>query len=73
MPCLIRKLQGVRQITRLKQQRFYLSLSIKHKDLTRKSYVFICYFIGLVVKIVLNLHFLYTKVDRLQQIKKKHE
>ena len=38
-----------------------------------KSGVFICYLIGLVVKIVLYLHFLYTKDDRLRQIKKKHE
>ena len=52
---------------------FYFSLSIKHKDLTRKSCVFICYFIGSVVKIVLYLHFLYTKDDRLRQIRKKHE
>ena len=39
----------------------------------RKSRVFIHYFIGSVVKSVLYLHFLYTKDDRLQQIKKKHE
>ena len=44
---------------------FYLSLSIKHKDLTRRSGVFICYFIGSVVKIVL-LYFLYTKDNRLR-------
>ena len=31
------------------------------------------YFIGPVVKIVLYLHCLYTKDERLQQIKKKHE
>ena len=33
---------------------FYLLLSIKHKDLTRKSCVFICYFIGSLVEIVLS-------------------
>ena len=33
----------------------------------------ICYFIGSVVEIVLYLRFLYTKDDRFQQIKKKHE
>ena len=50
----LRKLQDVRQIARLKQQRSLLSLSVKHKNLTRKSCVFICYFIGSVVKIVLS-------------------
>ena len=50
----------------------YLSLSIKHKDLTRKSCVFI-YFIDSMMKIVLYLHFLYTKDDRHRKIKKKHE
>ena len=45
MSCLIK-------MARLKQ-RFYLSLSVKHKDLTRKSCVFI-YFIGSVVKTVLS-------------------
>ena len=50
-----KKLQGVRQIPWLKQQRFYPSLSIKHKNLTRKSCEFIFYFIGSVVKIVLLL------------------
>ena len=47
-----KKNQGVLQIARLKQQCFYLSLSIKHKDLTRKSCVFITYFIGSVAKIL---------------------
>ena len=37
----------------------------------RKSCVFI-YLIRSVVKIVLDLHFLYTKGNRPQQIKKKH-
>ena len=32
----------------------YLSLSVKHKDLRRKSCVFICYFIDSVIKIVLS-------------------
>ena len=32
-----------------------------------------CYLIGSVVKIVLHLHFFYSKDDRLRQIKKKHE
>ena len=32
----------------------HLSLSVKHKDLTRKACVFICYFIDSVVKIVLS-------------------
>ena len=33
----------------------------------------ICYFISLVVKTLLHLHFLHTKDERLQQIKKKQE
>ena len=45
---------------------FNLSLSIKHKDLTRKLCVFIFYFIGSVVKI-LCFYFLYIKGDRLQK------
>ena len=50
----LRKLQDVRQIARLKQQ-LYLSFTFyKTQGLTRKSYVFICYFIGSVVKIVLS-------------------
>ena len=49
---------------------FYLSLSI---DLKRKSSLFIYYLTGSVVEIVLYLYFLYTKDDRLPQIKKKHE
>ena len=70
----LKKLQGVRQIAHLKQQRvlsffFYIT----HKDFSRKSYVFICYLICLEVKIVLYLHFLYTKDDRLWQSKKKHD
>ena len=34
-----------------------------------KSCVFICYLIGLVLETVLYLQFLYTKDDRLPQIK----
>ena len=61
----LKVLRGVRQITRLRQHFF--------KYLTRKSCIFISYFIDSVVKIVLYLHFLYTKDNRLWQIKKKHE
>ena len=74
--CLVwlKKLQGVRQITRLKQQCFLSStFSITHKDFTRKSCVFMCYLIGSVVKIVLYLPFLYTKDNRVQQINKNHD
>ena len=45
---------------------FYLSLSIKYKDLTRKLCVFIFYFIGSVVKIVC-FYFLYIKDDELKK------
>ena len=69
----LRKLQGVQQIARLKQCHLSKILRGTFKDLTRKSCVFICYFIDSVVNIVLYLHFLYTKDNRLPQIKKKHE
>ena len=74
MPCLIKKASRC-VIDRMSKTKnvVYLSLSIKHKDLTRKSCVFICYFIGSVVKIVLHSYFLYIKDDRLQRIRKKHE
>ena len=35
----------------------------------RKPCVFICYLIGLSSENCINLHFLYTKDDRLRQIK----
>ena len=44
----------MQQIARLNSKVPYLSLSVKHKDLTRKSCVFICCFIDSVVKIVLS-------------------
>ena len=68
----LKKLQGVRKIARLKQQRF-LSLTLHKTHRSYEKIMCICYFIGSVVKIVLYLHFLYTKDGRLQQIKKKHE
>ena len=62
------------QITHLKQQHFlFFTFYITHKDFMRKSCVFICHLIGSVVKIVLYLHFLYTKDNRVRQIKKKHD
>ena len=42
-------------------------------DCTSKTATCFSYFIGSVVKIVLYLHFLYTKDGRLHQIKTKHE
>ena len=51
MPCLIKKASRcAADCTTFN----YLSLSIKHKDLKRKSCAFTCYFIGSVVKIVLS-------------------
>ena len=62
------------QITHLKQQHFlFFTFYITHKDFMRKSCVFICHLIGSVVKIVLYLHFLYIKDNRVRQIKKKHD
>ena len=52
MPSLIKKTSRCAADHMLKMSVFYLSLSIKHKDLMRKSCVFIFYFIGSVVKIV---------------------
>ena len=42
-------------------------------DRTSKTATFFMYFIGLEVKIVLYLHFLYLKDGRFHQIKMKHE
>ena len=66
----LKKLQDVWQIARL--QRFLFSRFYKIQRSYEKI-MCICYFIGSVVKIVLYLYFLYTKDERLQQIKKKHE
>ena len=50
-----------------------INLNPKNTIRSSKKIMCICYFIDLVVKIVLYLHFLYTKNNRLWQIKKKHE
>ena len=42
-------------------------------DRTSKTTTCFIYFIGSVVKVVLYLHFLYTKDGRLHQVKTKHE
>ena len=60
----------MQQIACLKKQCFLSSISIKHKYLTRESYMFIFYFIGSVVKIIC-FYFPYIKDDRLQKNKKK--
>ena len=56
MPCLIEKLQGVRQIAHLKEQHFLFFTFYKTQRPCKKI---MCYFIGSVVKIVLYLHFFY--------------
>ena len=56
----LKKLQGVRQIVRLKQQRF-LSVTFFKTQRSWEKIMCICYFIGSVVKIVLCLYFLHTK------------
>ena len=68
MPCLIKKASRC-VIDRMSKTKnvVYLSLSIKHKDLTRKSCVFICYFIGSVVKIALHKTKDMTDFDRLKR------
>ena len=68
----LKKLWRVRQIARLKQQRFLYPTFYK----IQRSYMkimSISYFIDSVVKIALYLNFLYTKDNRLRQIKKKNE
>ena len=72
--CLVwlKKLQGVTQIAHLRQQCF-LSATFYKIQRPYKKIMCICYFIRSVVKIVLYLHFFYTKDDWFQQIKKKHE
>ena len=72
--CLVwlKKLQGVRRIAHLKQK-CYLSFTFIKTQRSYEKIMCICCFIDSVVKIVLHLHFLYTKDDRLRQIKKKHE
>ena len=62
MPCLIQKASRCATGRTSKTSVFYLALSIKHKDLTRKSCMFIFYLIGSVVKIV-YFYFLYIKDD----------
>ena len=66
--CLVslKKLQGVQQIAHLKQQRFLSFTFYKTLRILQENHALICYFIGSVVKIVLYLHFLYTKGDRLR-------
>ena len=68
--CLIIKAKGVQQMAHLKQQCFLSSTIYKIQGSFEK--IMCIYFIGSVVKIVLYLHFLYTRNERLQQIKKKH-
>ena len=61
MPCVwLKKLQGLWQIARLKQQR-YLSFTFYKTQRSYEKTMCICHFIDSVVEIVLYLHFLYTK------------
>ena len=73
MSCMIKKALRCAADHMSKKQHFLSFTFYKHKDLTRKSYIFIRHFIVSVVKIALYLHFLYTKDGRLQHIKMKHE
>ena len=58
----------MRQIARLKQQRF-LSFTFCITPSSYEKIMCICYLIGSVVKSVLYLHFLSTKDGTLRQIK----
>ena len=53
MSCLIKKASRRVADRTSKTTTFFIFHSVKHKDIKRKSCVFICYFIGSVVKIVL--------------------
>ena len=70
-PCLIKKASRCAADRTSKTTFLSFTFYVTHKDFTRKSCVFICCLIGSVVRIV--LHFLYTKEERLRQIKKKHD
>ena len=72
MPCLIKKASWCAADCTSKTTTFYyLSLSIKHKDLTRKSVYLFVYFIGSVEKIVFK--FSSHKGRQTWQIKRKNE
>ena len=67
----LKNLWGVRQLARLKQRFLYPTFyKIQRSYMKIMS---ISYFIDSVVKIALYLNFLYTKDNRLRQIKKKNE
>ena len=67
----LKKLRGVWQIACLKQR--FLSPTFYKIQRSYEKVMCICYFIGSVLEIVWYLHFLCTKDDRLQPMKKKHE
>ena len=64
LPCLIQKASRCVADRTSNISVFYLSLSIKHKDLTRKSCLFIFYLIGSEVKVVC---FYWTDVSKVLQ------
>ena len=72
MPCLIKKASRCAADHMSKTTTFFIFRFYKIQRSYEKI-MCICYLIGSVVKIVLYLYFLYTKDERLQQIKKKHE
>ena len=72
MPCLIKKTSRCAADRRSKTTTFLSFTFNKTQRSYKKSCVFFGYFIGSVVKIVLYLHFLYTKDNRLRQIKKRN-
>ena len=66
-PCLIKKASRCAADRTSKTNVFYVPLSLKYKRSYEKIMCIYC-FIGSVIKIVLYLHFLYTKDDRLRQM-----
>ena len=69
--CLIKKASRC-ATDRTSKTTFFIFCSLYNTKILRENHVY-CYLIGLVVKIVLYIYFLYTKDGRLRQIKKKHE
>ena len=71
-PCLIKKALRCAEDCTSKQQHFLYPTFYKIQR-SYKKIMSISYFIDSVVKIALYLNFLYTKDNRLRQIKKKNE
>ena len=70
--CFIKKASRCATDHTSKTTTFFIFRFLYNTKILRENHVY-CYLLGSVVKIVLCLHFLYTKDSRLRQIKKTHE